>query len=269
MLLPQCSGGNRLFSAYPDYISIMKKLFALFIASLPFIVQAQTTEIQPIPLKPSKWKLGLCFSPDYANRTLRASDNDTIAQWIMSSRNERELGKFGYTLGLDARYQLNKHIALILGLQYSNKGYGTKRLQYAPEPFNPTNNYIASGRTVHSHTYLDLPLMVNVTAINRGKLSLTAGAGLTSSILLSVTAKSYVTYADGSKKSSRTTDHITDYKTIMFAATVNLAAEYELSSKSMIRIAPTYRHGLNSIVNAPINGYLWSYGLNVGYYRSL
>lgn len=247
----------------------MKRLLVLFIAVFPLTVSAQDTVIEPIPLRPYKWKLGLCYAPEYASRTLRVEENNPIAQQIAAGRNDREHAKFGYTVGADAHYQLHRRIGLSFGLQYSNKGYSNKTAQYGPDPFYPSPNYIASARQVYSYTYIEIPLLVDVTVFQCGKLSIGAAAGLTGSILLSANATSHLTYADGSKKRSRSKDEITDYRTFLFSARVQVAAAYRLSSRSMIQLAPSYRHGLNSIVNAPIRGYLWSYGLNLGYYRSL
>jgi hypothetical protein len=247
----------------------MKKLLLLFIAVSPIKVQAQNTETSTIPSRESKWKLGLCFSPDYAYRTLTASGGDPTASRFAELRDEREVAKLGYTAGLDARYQINKRFALSLGLQYSNKGYQTKTQEYGLDPFStPQPNDIVSARVVSGFHYIDLPLMLHIMAWSKGNFSLAAGLGLTASVFLTSSGKSYLKYADGSKSTSRSTDRSV-FKDIMLAPTVSLGLDYKLSQKSMLRMAPTYRYGVTTIVDAPINGFLWSYGLNLGYYRSL
>ena len=68
--------------------------------------------------------IGAFVSPDLSYRLLLNNTGTDLT--LANSRDSYEIPKFGYTLGVNALYQLNSKIALSIGVEYSNKGQKTK-----------------------------------------------------------------------------------------------------------------------------------------------
>jgi len=56
---------------------------------------------------------------------------------------------------------------------------------------------------------------------------------------------------------------------VNFAVLAGIGMDYDFKSKIKFRIEPIYRRSINTIINAPIKGYLYSVGLNIGVYYKI
>jgi len=233
-------------------------LFALF----PLVSFGQSADSTRV-----KWfGIGFNFSPDYSYRILKPT---TQSKWIADLRDTLEIPKFGYTTGLNLLFRVSRNITLETGLQYSNKGEKTKTyplLFINPNsPQEPTVTQDVS--FVYSYNYLDIPIKANFFLINK-KFKLFLSGGISNNLLLFSTSKSTITFSPGNSSTS-TVITSTKYSTVNMAVLAGFGIEHHLNSRCSLRLEPIYRRSLRSIIDAPIESYLYSVGMNFGLYFSL
>jgi hypothetical protein len=91
--------------------------------------------------------------------------------------------------------------------------------------------------------------------------------GLSTNLFLFQKTTSRLEYLDGNTMTNNSTSD--GLSRINLAVLAGFGINYELTNRLTFRIEPTYRRSLNSIINAPIKGYLYSLGMNTGLYLKL
>jgi hypothetical protein len=239
----------------------MKKLLVLLLV-LPFFATAQGPATAEQSTKPRKWLIGVAGSLDYSYRTLKSSSD---AAWIVDGRNNLEIPKLGYTVGANVSRQISGKLRLNVGLNYANHGYRTKEREQIAQPmygiFETTKGYLA-----YQYNYLELPISVSYRIVRKGAFILHASAGIMPGLLLSVVNKSHLSTNDGPMRVTSTKDQ-SDFSRFALAPIAALGLEYALSPRSILSLTPTFRYSLTKSIDAPIEQYLWSAGLCIGYSR--
>ena len=219
-----------------------------------------------------KFLFGISFSPDYCYRTLVNNNGDRNAARIIASRNNHEIGKLGYTTGLNSTYFFSEKFGLAIGAQLSNKGYRnrTTTLVYS----NPASSSFIGGDEgyymldVRYNDYsLDIPLLFNYLN-GRRKVKFVAGVGLTTNILIRETIVFKLTSKDerSTTKRKSVNPYIGSYNEVFFTPSVAAGINYTISDKFHARAMAAYRHAITSLVDAPIYGYLYNSGLDLSFH---
>ncbi len=205
--------------------------------------------------------IGVNFSPDVCYRTLKNIDGsatDFIKYW-----NGHDIIKFGYTTGFDICLNISKNIGLEMGIQYSNKGFQTKKMElsfWTPEPNAPTK--IAHRYNYH---YLDIPLKANFT-LGKKKVRFFSSAGLCVNFLVKKTITSISEYSDGRTNRS-TYPSGSDNNILNLSPILSAGIDYKINNQMNLRIEPTFRYEILKVYDGPIiSENLWNAGLNIGYY---
>lgn len=241
----------------------MHRLLSLLLL-LPFTSFCQEAETA----KPNKLSIGFTFSPDYCYRLL-IPDTANTSILIADRRDSLEIPKFGYTTGVNLALNFHKRITLETALLFSNKGEKTKSYSTVwvtssgqPDPSLPTK--VAY---VYHYLYLDVPVKANFYVLTK-KVKLFVSAGLSTNIFLTQRTTAIYEYSDG--RTTRNTSAGSDvFKRINFAFTAGVGLGYELTDKLYLQMEPTYRRSIHSIIDAPIQGLLYSTGINFGLYYKL
>ncbi len=223
-----------------------------------------------------RWQVGINFSPDFCFRTLKYEGSNPVGMELLNERNANEIGKPGFTTGLDLVYNFKESFALEGGIQYSNKGYQTRMEDLTiAAPVDPRRGFISilpgpvpiKSKVVYKHHYLEIPLKVNI-ALGKEIIRFIASAGVTTNIFLGATTTSVLEFDDGTqRKNTRGTNFA--YNRINVSPLVSAGIDWKLNARSNIRIEPTFRYGLLKIIDAPLTGYLGNVGLNISYYLGL
>src|SRR4051812_22635658 len=120
----------------------MKLLPALLITFLPVIIFGQQASKNTQQRKVSRFAGSINFSPHYSYRNLK-SDGSSGANTVIKLREAEEISKISYSAGLGICYKFHRQFGIETGIQYSNKGYQTKKilLEYGgvPDPSYPTH----------------------------------------------------------------------------------------------------------------------------------
>lgn len=237
----------------------MRKLYLVLI--LVFIVQlsgfSQTNE----QTSTNRLTLGLNFSPDYCYRTLVSTPSKNF---IAHYRDSVESPKFGYTTGLSLLYKFNKRFTFESGLQFSDKG---ERIKKHDILVDSRWGFPAKEAYVFHYQYIDIPLKANVYLLNK-KLKAFVSIGFSVNIFLRDRVYSYLEYSDGTIDETAL-NGVYDYSLINIAAIGGLGIDYQIKEKINLRFEPIYRRSINPIIDAPIKGYLYSLGANVGVFYKL
>lgn len=211
----------------------------------------------------NRFQLGVSFSPDVCYRTLKETDITTTQTniFLIDARNEMETPKFGYTAGVNFSYSLNQHFRIESGLHFSNKGYGMKKQDLysnQQEPGIPTNF-----KFIENFYYLDIPLKVNF-ALGKNKWRFISSVGASANFFLKETQTQVLYFSDKTDRSTSSDGY--SYNKLNISTMVSLGIDYRLSDKMSLRIEPTFRYGVLKIIDAPVTAYLYSAGMNVGYF---
>lgn len=121
-------------------------------------------------------------------------------------------------------------------------------------------------RDKYQYFYIDIPIKVNFNLLTkRAKLYITAG--ISPNIFIIQKTNSLLQYDDGhTKKETQTAQ---DFSIINLTVIGGIGFSYDITEHLYIKIEPTYRRSVTSIIDAPIKGYLYSVGLNTGFYYKL
>lgn len=211
-----------------------------------------------------KVQIGINFSPDLCYRTLKNKSLSISNDLVINLRNDLETTKLGYTTGLNICFNIKESIGLEAGIQYSNKGYQTKMrdLQYAqPDPNMPDKT-----KTRYNFHCIDIPVKANFT-FGKKKVRFFTSAGITTNIFIKETQTLVLVYSDRTTRETNPTMY--NYKSVNISPTISAGIDYKINDRTNLRVEPTFRFGVLKIIDAPLTAYLYSGGLNIGYYYGL
>lgn len=240
----------------------MKIILLLLITFSSLVVQAQESR----PAKESKRIfVGISFSPDYNFRTLKNSDGSATSDNVINRRNNLEIGKFGYSTGLNLYINFSKRLALETGIQYSNKGYKTKKQDVVFG--QPVPNTPAKARFIYTYQYIGIPLKANFN-FGKNKVRFITGIGFATNILINQKQTSILEYADGRKDKTKQSS-TSNFKNLDISPLISIGIDYKINDQVHVKAEPTFRYGLLKTIDAPVSEHLWNAGLNIGFYYGI
>jgi hypothetical protein len=207
-------------------------------------------------------QIGLNTSVNMMYRSLKNNNGSSLSNQLIHTRDENEIPKVGYTVGINVLFNLKSNMSVESGIQYANKGYQTKMLETVS--FQP-NDPLApeKAKFIYHFHYLDIPLKFNYVFGNR-KIRYISSIGVTGNIFLKETQTSIRDYADRTEKTPTSSGF--EYERLNISPTISIGIDYKINNKMNFRIEPTFRYGVMKIIDAPITAYLFSGGVNFGFY---
>ena len=239
----------------------MKNLLTLLYI-LPFALCSQDAPVK----EESKFSLGFSFSPDYCYRVLKP---DAASQWIADHRDSIEVPKFGFTSGVNLDWHISQRFTLRAGMHLSDKGERIPIRDAVWITTSPTPDPTLPKRYSfnYHYLYLDFPVTVNFFILTK-RTKLFLSAGISTNLFLTQMTTTYYEYENGETKRNRSFGN-NGFNRINLALVGGIGLGFDISEKMFLRLEPTYRRSMFSIIDAPINGYLYSFGLNAGIYYQL
>ena len=242
----------------------MKYFKTLLISFTIFSCLGQTAQNQLELTETSGFQLGIHFSPDVCYRTLQNNDGSAMSDAIIQQRNENEIFKLGYTLGLTTLLPLNKRISLESGITYSNKGYQTTMQVLYYFQYDPA--FPQKMKSIYNYHYIDIPLKANFI-FGKKKLRFISSLGLTTNVFIRETSTSVLVYSDRTERNSSATNF--KYNRFNLSPSIGVGIDYKINDKMNLRIQPSFSYGILKIIDAPITAYLYSGGINMSYFFKL
>jgi hypothetical protein len=183
---------------------------------------------------------------------------DEDSKWIADIRDTLEIAKFGYSVGANFVYKINKKIDVETGILFSDQGERTKK--YALEDVPSGQEPVMYSFNFH-HYYLNVPLKANYYILT-GKLKFYVTAGISANVFLSQKVTSITSF--GNSDSRTTSKNNSGFSRINLAVLAGCGIKYPINSKANLKIEPVYMRSVTSIINAPVKSYLYSFGMNIG-----
>lgn len=255
---------DSIFDGHPFYYIVLNHTIIVALTLFHLSCSGQNNPNQPEQAETSGFQLGFHFSPDVCYRSLQNNNGSEMSDNIIQQRNENEIFKLGYTLGLTTVLPLNKHISLESGITYSNKGYQTTMqvlyyFQY--DPAAPQKM-----KSIYNYHYIDIPFKANFI-FGKNKLRFISSIGCIANVFIQETSTSVLVYSDRTERNSSATNF--DYNRFNFSPSIGLGFDYQMNEKMNFRIQPSFSYGLLKIIESPVTGFLYSGGINLSYFIHL
>jgi hypothetical protein len=238
--------------------------------SLLLSMSLQGQDVAGVQPAASRWSVGVNAAPAMAYRQLAELRAHQYTSIIMDNRNEREIPLLTGHGSLMAAYALSEKIGIEGGIGYSRFGWDhpLKDLTFGDQ-IDPRRGFVYStsadlARPItfrETFHYLDIPIRATVS-LGRGKLKWIGSLGVSASILMRASHISI--YAEGRKEYEQ---HL--FGRFNLFPTIGTGVAYRLNDRHELRLEPTFRYGMLKITDQPITGYLWSAGVNLGWYVRL
>ena len=235
------------------------KLICIFLVLFSFL----NSEAQQ--LKKNKILIGYNFSSDYNYRTLKNKGGNQSTDFVIKSRNETEIAKFGYTTGLNLLFNCSENWAFETGIQYSNNGYKTKQQKIV---FEIPNNALPSNvQFIYSYQYLGIPVKARFS-FGKKNLRGIAAVGLLTNFLVNEQTKIKYGYTNG-REETKTEQNNSDLIKINILPVISFGIDYAVCRKMHFVAEPTCRYSITKLKSASISEKLWNVGLNIGLYYEI
>lgn len=215
----------------------------------------------------SKWSVGVNGSPDLAYRKLEVVEPIAFPS-IIDLRDRIEVPRFAYSGRVMIGYSFNDRLGLETGVGYSLLGwqldfseltFGDQIDERRGFMYDPAIPQIKAWR--QAFHYLDFPLK-GTLILGKGRLRSISSLGISVSILMRATS----TFITSDDRSVTDQDY---FEQINLFPMISTGITYRLNDRHELRVEPIFRYGILRIIEPPITGYLWSGGVNFGWYVRL
>ncbi len=254
-------------------MKLLTALGALLFSSIAFSQEVPHTA----PATTKKIQIGINFSSDYCDSKIVNSNGNSNLDGIVESFEKLQIGKFGYSTGVNLSYNVSNRFGLEAGIQYSNKGFATEKMDlFFGDQIDPRYGFTydsisgstpSGAQSLYSYHYLDIPLRA-YWIVGEKRMKFIASLGVTTNILLKATQTFKIKYDNGDTE-VKTTEQSYDYRAINISPTASVGIVYRLSNSFDLRLEPTFRYGVIKINDEPIARYLWNAGLNFSCYYTI
>lgn len=236
-------------------------ILALGISSLVFGADSEETKAKS---NLSNLKIGINASPEICYRRLFPNPSyvlNSTQKSVIDWRNNLEIIKVGYALGINVNYSLKKFVSIETGIGYSNLGYQTKKVSLTfsvPDPREPTDYKI-----VYSRHHIDIPLKVNFF-IGKGKVRFLASAGIIASFAFDERATAIYYFGEKEERQKPMTSPY-NFNNFNLFPVLGIGFDYQITKHFSMRVAPTFRYGILKTINTPLTEHIYSGGLGVNF----
>ncbi len=237
-------------------------LMIFFVLATADLVAQDSTTVR------SKWSIGMNVSPALAYRDLELVDGSVFPTNLVDARNDLEDPRFGGSIAIMAAYSFNERFAIEAGIGYTLHGWqlDLDELDFG-DPIDPRRGFVYATEDLVINSirqefhYLDFPIRGMIT-FGKGRLRSVSSIGGSLNILQRAANVSVI----NDERRSTEQDY---YEDLNFTVMASTGIAFKPEGRSEFRLEPTFRYALLPIIDAPITGYLWSAGVNFGWYVTL
>ena len=185
-------------------------------------------------------------------------------------------GNVGFSLGLQADYNINDRYSVFSGLSLDWRGGSIASLHDSAAISNV--NYARSSNITYKLQYLTIPIGLKMKAAQFDKLKIFAQTGIDVSVLLSAKGD-YSTLDANNALKHETKVKLSDYAKavpVNVGWMLGVGAEYDITEKNSVYLTFLYRNGFSDVTTPKLNkdGYKFADGnirmntfaIRVGYY---
>lgn len=212
------------------------------------------------------WKIGIHLSPEMAYRFLTADKDDESMQSLIESRNEWERPALLFTGGLSVEYKLSDIFSLKSGIHYTLRGESSIDLG--------DGMYLEKCIYRNQYHYIGIPISASTYFMQNEKIKLFASVGAEMNFLYLISSRNTIKISGEEektefKKELASESEWHDYTIFNPSLMLSIGCDLKIGQKSTFRIEPIFQGSLLPLMDAPISGYYFNVGLNLGYVFSL
>ena len=211
--------------------------------------------------------LDLTVGADYTHRHLRAGDDDPTLAKTIQNRNDGELGKYNWHLGVHYNRRVSGRLFLKTGLQLASVGYRDERLtdlrwgsEYTDGKWIKDPSLPHELEVRRNYWFVEVPLVARY-AITSGRLTPYVELGVAPSLYLNSRTRSITDLGDDTEVTRDDTPKIRD---VQLVALFGCGVSYRLSDGFAVFAQPSLRYHLTAMVGSPVRERLYGVGLGVG-----
>lgn len=215
-------------------IKYLKKNLIICLIVSPFVSMAQMGNTL------NKRSIGITFEPNFGYRLLNFS---SVNSPIATERNANEIGRFGFTTGIDLKRKISKNSLFSYGLYYSRFGYDTR---LKPLNFqNSNSDYPIRSKTAYFYESVGVPLTVHYHFTKR-KFNPYIKLGVQGDFIIQKTAITVLEYNNGDETNAQ---HIftLGFQPFNLSALIGVGIEYNINNKFTIAAEPLVKQSLTSL----------------------
>lgn len=224
----------------------MKKIIILVFLLSPMLNFAQQNDSS----KMKSFSIGGSYSTDYCYRIISAKES---MKWLKNQMDTLEIAKIGYTTGINFDYRITKRLSISSGILFSDKGEKLKK-KVIP----------SIDKSITHINYLDIPLKVNYN-ISTNKTKFYISLGISNNIFLS----NKILIKKENSSSRELVIGNSDFSKINFTSIINIGINQDVAENWYFKTELLYRQSINPLIKSDLNRYLYSVGLNLGFYYRL
>jgi hypothetical protein len=210
---------------------------------------------------------------EYSYRTLTTTSKDRNVLGNLEIRDSIERGKLNWRIGFNYNQKIGKKIFIKTGIRLASVGYQKEKrtgLRWPSEHdgmggWSPDPNLPHEIQTVLDYWFAEMPLAARFE-MNKKKLSPFFELGISPSIFLATRVKSIT---DIGKDASFHKGGVYHFKKFHMVGVISLGLNYSVNEKFQIFGQPAFRYHFTKLVDAPIDEYLFNYGIEIGIRRSI
>jgi len=219
-------------------------------------ISQRDSEGEIIP-DPHRFYAGLSFAPEFAGTYFLGSDP------FVDYQNEISIPKISYTGGADFLFILNQLLNIESGVNYSGKGFRTKKMALTNNLGNPVDP--SHARVTLTYHCLEIPIKLNYV-INYLKFRFYYSAAVTASYVLGVQDKTEYYHLDGTSTYSKYSVQTDDMNKFNLSPTLGAGFDFFINSKMTFRVEPAIRFSvLEWYPTSTSTRSLWNSGINFSY----
>lgn len=183
------------------------------------------------------------------------------------TRDQSEIPKLNYRLGVDYHQRLFKRFFIKTGVRFAQLGYRTPQSEIVwPSEIDPVTGEIIDDPSLpqwllikYEYYFLEIPLMLRLH-LSKNKVQPFVGLGLSSHIFLYAQERSLTDQGRSIRQ-----DELSDYNAIQFSANATLGLEFLRNERLRFFAQLMARYHLTNLIQGdPIQEHLYNYGLEAG-----
>ena len=204
---------------------------------------------------------------EYSYRSINASNDDLITNIVLEVR-DGETGKLNYRFGFNYNQRLSEKFYLKSGIRLASVGYkGEKRtgLRYGSEfdgngGYQPDPNLPHESQFIYDYLFIEIPIIARYE-FNKKKISPFIETGISSNVYVTSKTKLITDISTSTEFHDETKFNL---NRLHFALNLSFGLNYQIGEKWILFGQPIFRYHFTKLADAPINEYLYNYGIELG-----
>lgn len=206
-----------------------------------------------------KIAVGISLAPECSFRRIEMVYQTIYTLSDYEYRIRSEVPSFSYTAGASLTYFIKKHLSVSMGVNFSQKGFSTERIEVITVDY--PEGGLGKVKIRYNYNYIEIPVKAQYL-VGKKKARLVMECGLSPAFLLYKQAIKRYEYYNGEKRREKDKPNYIN-NTFNLFLNIGAGADIVLRENLSLRILPSFNYGLMRTGTVRITEHLWNSGLTV------